>query len=155
MKKSILLTALSLFCLLATAQVKVTSPWPTTPITFKRCVATGSTGYIDFLLTNETKDELQYGINTCDVYLYDDEGNCYSENGRNILPPVFGNNQEYFCVVPAGTTIKCRISFTGLDEYATIFTNISIKVWAKLNRPAYMAEYKPMTITNVPITRRD
>lgn len=154
MKKSILLTTMSLFCLLATAQVKVTYSSQKTNITFKRCVATGTSGYIDFLISNLSNTEIQYTIYNGDtrVRLYDDEGNCYTTY-KYIAPVVFGGTTQKCCSVPAGTSVKCRISFSGLDEYATQLTNVTIEIYEQPYREMCKAE--TLVITDIPITRRD
>ncbi len=153
MKKVFFLTAMSLFCLLANAQVKVTYSSQNTAIAFKRCVATGTSGYIDLLISNLSNAEIVYTIYHDDtrVSLYDDEGNCYTTY-RYIAPVVFGGTTQKCCSVPAGTSVKCRISFNGLDEYATQFTNATIKIY-ELCRGSQ--QEKTLTITNIPINRRD
>ncbi|HCS87875.1 MAG TPA: hypothetical protein DIW30_05610 [Bacteroidales bacterium] len=148
MKKVFLLTAMSLFCLLATAQVKITNPYPDMHFAFKRCIVTGSTGYIDLLITNKTNSDIKCGANpnSGGVKLYDDEGNSYSD--WNIVSVVFGNNTEYSTDISAEASTKCRINFRGLDEYASMFTNATIYAYHNGKR-------EPVKITNIPITRRD
>lgn len=153
MKKSFFLVTMSLVGLLTTAQVKVSAPWPEFPVTFKRCIAQDGNGYIDLLIANNAKED--YTIGMQGIQLYDDEGNCYTAQSRNIQGVVFGGTTKGECLIPSGTVVKARISFTGLDEYSTMFTKAVITMYHQLPIPGYVAKKGTLSIARIPITRRD
>lgn len=153
-KKKLLVVTVLLSSFFAMAQVKVSGSLPTMPITFKRCVVTGSDGYIDLLVSNESNVDMQIQIQPHFVTLYDDEGNCYTAEAHNISPILFGNNEKTMCIVPAGVAMKCRIPFSGLDEYATQFTVASIDFLTK-RLGIVGSERKTIQIREIPLTRRD
>ncbi len=153
MKKSFFLAAMSLIGLLATAQVKVSAPWPEFPVTFKRCIVQDGNGYIDLLIANNAKEDYKIGMQG--IQLYDDEGNCYTEQSRNIQVVVFGGTTKGECLIPSGTVVKARINFTRLDEYATMFTKAVITMYHQLPIPGYVAKKGTLSIARIPITRRD
>ena len=56
MKKVFLSLALSLMSICSFSQVKVSFDYPDVEVQFKRCVLKGNIAYLDFLMTNNTKE---------------------------------------------------------------------------------------------------
>ena len=149
MKKVFFLTAMSLFCLLATAQVKISnSTGGLLSVEFKRCIVQGTEGYIDLVLGNRTAQSIYVSINSYMVKLYDDEGEVYTGNAISSL--VFGGSQNNGCSIPKETVVKFRINFANVNEYAAMFSKAVIQFYIDDKIPA-----KEVTLSDVPIIRRE
>lgn len=153
------------------AQVKISHDfYPDVSVKFKRCLVSGETGYVDFTLTNNTRRDISGFLSNgesgrgswgMDITLYDDEGNIYTHNydgkGNRIINCSIGDGHYVCCgegfsfSMPKDLTVKGRIEFADVDEYATCFQLIQIKF-----REMNSTQYGKATLKfwNVPITRQ-
>lgn len=179
MKKSMLLTAVLLVGVLASAQVKISREYiyPDLEVKFKRCVVTGTTGYIDLTFINHSNKEMNGvclhngypvdGRSTSWTQAFDDEGNVYhwsknSNNGTNgkIYSITFGGKTcssgvYQPCIemsMPSEVPIACRIEICDISEYATEFTHLKLVF---LKASSQHAGAGTFTLRNIPITRRE
>lgn len=135
---------------------KVVSPHPDLEIEMTRCIASGKTVVIDFVLTNHGSDTeicLAGGEGTTSK-VYDDEGNVYSYN--NVLISVAGSNLTSSwtrnLIYPTDVPIKCRMQIEKVEESVLNFSRINLVGDCNsmgLNRD------KPILFHNVPITREE
>ena len=121
---------------LAQAQDSVTFSNPDISFVFKRCTCSGSTAYIDFMVTNQSDTDIRGFLNYTSesgsdyaayyTAAYDDEGNVYRiQNQNNKLSGIViggsgpGYQSGFSFDLPKGIPVKMRITLTGVDEYAT------------------------------------
>lgn len=174
MKKTMLLAAVLLMGVLASAQVKVSREYiyPDLEVKFKRCIVTGSSGYIDLTFINHSGKEMEnvylHGFSNLgdgNTQAFDDEGNVYDweigtggTNGK-IYSVTFGGrtcNSRNHCGIsiniPDEVPVACRLEIKDISEYATEFTHLKL-VFRGASSQAY--GHGSITIRNIPITRRE
>ena len=164
--KRIFLSAVMLLMLslIVNAQIKTSRQY--TPIDLdikiKRCVVSGTQGYIDLVFTNHTgafiKDVKVETDEPCldrnnETVVYDDEGNVYKYAYQGgIRKIIFGgeDSQFNFTNLPEDVPVKMRIELEDISEYATEFTMLNI---AFRNISSHHYGVGSVTFRNIPITR--
>lgn len=152
MKKFIFMAAMLLVSAFGFAQKLNVKDIPGLDVQFKRCVVNGNNGYFDFLFTNVSSYNtfhlcFEHGINT---ELYDDEGNIL----KNVFRFSVGNEDAPYIVdIPKDITIKVRVSFSNLDEYATKFKLLKLGITHGQVMGSYTWGY--VELRDVPFVRRD
>lgn len=133
MKKLVLfLTAIAVGCFCVQAQT-VTFTNPDIKVEFKRCICSGRTMYVDFVMTNwsgkdmtgrRTDKENMYSY--ADAYFtaaFDDEGNVYKPaygiTSVRIGAEVFRGMDGGSFALPSEIPVKIRVNLTDVDEFAT------------------------------------
>jgi hypothetical protein len=169
MKKTILsVFMLIVLSLSVDAQIKVSRQY--TPIDLdikvKRCVVSGTQGYIDLVFTNYTGTQLSgvwvwNNYSLCDIErsttaAYDDEGNVYyyeNSKNKNIYQITFGGGKGFYnsTDLPEEVPVKMRIDLKNISEYATEFTMLNLVL-------GHVSSVDPdgvgtITFRNIPITR--
>lgn len=144
MKRTIL--SIALLCVLsvaASAQITKSSQYIPMglDIKVKRCVVSGSQGYIDLIFTNHTGAPMpgvwvwnSYSLATLDnptTAAYDDEGNIYyyeNMKNNNIYQITFGGGKGFYnsADLPVEVPIKMRLDIKNISEFATEFTMLNL-----------------------------
>lgn len=165
MKKTIFsVLMLFMLSLVANAQIKTSRQYIPIDIDIKvkRCVVSGTQGYIDLVFTNHTgafiKDIKVQSSETCldrnnETVVYDDEGNVYKYAYQGgIRKIIFGgdDSQFNFTNLPEDVPVKMRIELEDISEYATEFTMLNI---AFRNISSHYYGVGSVTFRNIPITR--
>ena len=165
MKKNIFsVLMLLMLSLVANAQIKTSRQYIPIDIDIKvkRCVVSGSQGYIDLVFTNNTgefiKNVVVQSSETCldknnETIVYDDEGNVYKYAYQGgIRKIIFGgeDSQFNFTNLPEDVPVKMRIELVDISEYATEFTMLNI---AFRNISSHHYGVGSVTFRNIPITR--
>lgn len=165
MKKNIFsVLMLLMLSLVANAQIKTSRQYIPIDIDIKvkRCVVSGSQGYIDLVFTNNTgefiKNVVVQSSETCldknnETIVYDDEGNVYKYAYQGgIRKIIFGgdDSQFNFTNLPEDVPVKMRIELEDISEYATEFTMLNI---AFRNISSHYYGVGSVTFRNIPITR--
>lgn len=166
MKKTIF-SVLMLFLLsfVANAQIKTTRQCIPIDmdIKVKRCVVSGSQGYIDLVFTNHTgkliSDVIVMRQEPCadvlendQTIMYDDEGGVYKPTYKGGISWIsFGgsdalNNRT---TLPEDVPVKMRIEFQGISEFATEISMLNI---ALRGISSYNYGIGSVTFRNIPIT---
>lgn len=151
------LFALVAFSSLAQTQVRIINEAPGIDYEFKRCICNGKSAFIDMTITNNrSKDFTNVCFEGLSLVAYDDEGNVYKNGddsdgehkitkvsvGANSFYPNWGAGETMGFDIPEDITLKIRISFVGVDSYATMFKRVDMVIGgAKLS------------LRDVPITR--
>ena len=171
MKKSFLsVVMLLMVSIVASAQVKVSRQY--TPIDLevkvKRCVVSGTQGYIDLVFTNYTGMHMSgvwvwihYSLSNIEnttTAAYDDEGNVYyyeSSKNKDIYQITFGGGKGFYnsADLPEEVPVKMRIDLQNISEFATEFTMLNLV----LGHVSSVGVDGVGTITfrNIPITRME
>ena len=167
MKKSFLsVVMLLMVSIVASAQIKTSRQYIPidVDIKVKRCVVSGSQGYIDLLFTNYTGEFIKKVVvqssETCldknnETIVYDDEGNVYKYTyGGGIYKITFGGESSQYngTNLPEDVPVKMRIELEGISEYATEFTMLNI---AFRNISSHYYGVGSITFRNIPITRME
>lgn len=167
MKKSFLsVVMLFILSMVANAQIKTSRQYIPidVDIKVKRCVVSGSQGYIDLLFTNYTGEFIKKVVvqssETCldknnETIVYDDEGNVYKYTyGGGIYKITFGGESSQYngTNLPEDVPVKMRIELEGISEYATEFTMLNI---AFRNISSHYYGVGSVTFRNIPITRME
>lgn len=167
MKKSFLsVVMLLMVSIVASAQIKTSRQYIPidVDIKVKRCVVSGSQGYIDLLFTNYTGEFIKKVVvqssETCldknnETIVYDDEGNVYKYTyGGGIYKITFGGESSQYngTNLPEDVPVKMRIELEGISEYATEFTMLNI---AFRNISSHYYGVGSVTFRNIPITRME
>ena len=169
MKKVFLSLALSFMSICSFSQVKVSFDYPDVEVQFKRCVLKGNIAYLDFLMTNNTKEEIiarprdSYGNDHLSAY--DDEGNVYlyelSSDSPKIWIQSFAgktiNSISFSAVdiiVPVGIPVKGRIQIFDVDEFSTLFNLVKIPFWPFYGKSQNKNNSATIQFKNVPIIRQ-
>lgn len=127
---------------------QIVSPHPDLDIQVTRCMASGNTVIIDFILTNHAMDTY------IDLYSYstkafDDLGNQYTNIGVGAGGE---GNWKSKILYPTDVPIKGRMTLEGIRQESTLFKRINIVGYCNaLN----MDNSHPIQIYNLPITRKD
>ena len=165
MKKTIFsVLILFMLSLVANAQIKTSRQYIPIDIDIKvkRCVVSGSQGYIDLVFTNNTgefiKNVVVQSSETCldknnETIVYDDEGNVYKYTYQGgIYKITFGGESGQYNMVnlPEDVPVKMRIELENVSEYATEFTMLNI---AFRNISSHYYGVGSVTFRNIPITR--
>ena len=167
MKKSFLsVVMLLMVSIVASAQIKTSRQYIPidVDIKVKRCVVSGSQGYIDLLFTNYTGEFIKKVVvqssETCldknnETIVYDDEGNVYKYTyGGGIYKITLGGESSQYngTNLPEDVPVKMRIELEGISEYATEFTMLNI---AFRNISSHYYGVGSITFRNIPITRME
>lgn len=124
-----------LFISIASYAQSVTFSVPGIEITYKRCIATGTSAYIDFVMTNWTGKEIQglslssevmAGYEEYVTVVYDDEGNIYKPGSGissvKIADDTFTPSLSARpFALPSEVPVKFRVRLTNVDEFAAEF----------------------------------
>ncbi len=131
---------------------KIVTNHPDLKIKITRCIVNGRTCVIDMIFTNvgdrDLKEVFFYSGYNGTTTAFDDEGNQYS---KNILFGVASKGVEASVnvLLPSNVPLKMRMQIDDVPESATQFLRINLNIYCtQLN-----LRDKPITITNVPITR--
>ncbi len=131
---------------------KIVTNHPDLKIKITRCVVNGRTCVIDMVFTNVGDRDLNevffYSGYNGTTTAFDDEGNQYS---KNILFGIASKGVEASVnvLLPSNVPLKMRMQIDDVPESATQFLRINLNIYcSQLN-----LRDKPITITNVPITR--
>ena len=162
MKKIILSLALLLsMCVGAVAQTKVVFNGPIgIDWKFKRSFMHGNTLVVDFVVENNTSNDISCTITTdCtssrgdfQLKAYDDEGNVYNSDpyfpAKNKFSGKLGGQNSIYNweTIPKGNLIKMRLQISDIDEFATIIKTLTVPV--RLEQ-----EYSELRVSNIPIPR--
>ena len=162
MKKIILSLALLLcLCVGAFAQTKVVFNGPIgVDWTFKRSFMHGNTLVVDFVVENNTSNDIYCIITTScssrrgsfELKAYDDEGNVYTSSAWNPTKNKFsgklgGQNTLFnWEAVPKGNLIKMRMQISDIDEFATLIKTLTVPV-------GIGEDYSELRVSNIPIPR--
>ena len=165
MKKNIFsVLMLLMLSLVANAQIKTSRQYIPIDIDIKvkRCVVSGTQGYIDLVFTNNTGEFIKKVVvqssETCldknnETIVYDDEGNVYKYTyGGGIYKITFGGESGQYdgANLPEDIPVKMRIELENISEYATEFTMLNI---AFRNISSHYYGVGSVTFRNIPITR--
>lgn len=166
MKKLFLSLAFALISICAFSQVKVSINYPDVDVVFKRCIVKGNIAYVDFVMTNNSNEELEIQPRASnadsDWSTYDDEGNVYrpSESSKrnqlsfSLAGITIGNlcyNFSYI-TLPVGIPLKGRLQITGVDDFATQFILVGMKGHVNGSRSGGSSAI--IQLKNIPITRQ-
>lgn len=130
-----------------TGGFQIVSPHPEIDIQFTRCMVSGSTAIIDFVITNYGKDaQMQIGGSSY-TNAYDDAGNQYTETEVSL------GDREYRTwdqtLFPTDVPLKCRLQISDIASKATVFKRINLNIYSK------SFNFKePVIFKNIPVTRR-
>lgn len=143
----------------AAPQVKIVSNHPDFKIAFQRCVATGSTVFIDLLLSNAGDEDIDnlwvsgYGYEVC-TEAYDDLGNVYGRE-RDIDVKLANSNEyagyngQQTALLP-GVPVKLTVKIEGVKSAATTIARLKLSFecekWG-------IYRQKPATLRNIPVSR--
>ena len=167
MKKNIFsVLMLLMLSLVANAQIKTSRQYTSIDldIKVKRCVVSGTQGYIDLVFTNNTgKHMSNVAVNNYSSLVdrtttaaYDDEGNVYyyySNKNHNIYQITFGGGTGLYNNVdlPEDLPVKMRIDLQNISEYATEFTMLNLVLY-NVSSVGFDG-VGTVTFRNIPITR--
>lgn len=173
MKKFFFSLAFALVSICAFSQVKVSINYPDVDVVFKRCIVKGDIAYLDYMITNNSKEELLVQLGSTntqtddEMSAFDDEGNVYrysdSEKSRLIFKfSLAGHEFEdmfYSKIVniPIGIPIKGRIGIRNIDEFATQFklVKITFACFTAVSKGAGgYPEKATIVLKNVPFVRQ-
>ena len=137
---------------------------PNVKVELKRCVVSGSAGFIDLMITNYSGENFEpraysgmHDNSSISTLLYDDEGNVYKWYDGS-LRVTFGGKTGIACeyteivaMLPNEVPVKLRIDIDNVSEYATEFLLLQIpfrnaRTWGELGI---------VEIKHIPITRKD
>ena len=150
MKRLILIIAMTLTALSASAQVKIDTGDPYISLKYKRTIVNGSTVMIDFVMTNLKNIEFEAcRYNFVNLTVTDDEGNIYGNQNFKID---IGNSGKETGVFSPEIPLKVRFILTNINEYATAITSINYPYYY-LTEPHNIATHRTMKIYNIPIPR--
>lgn len=139
---------------------------PGIEVTYKRCIATGTSAYVDFIMTNWTGKEIQgtsfseenmYGYENYCTVVYDDEGNIYRPGGGmasvtigdDTFVPSLASRRF---ALPSGVPVKFRVRLINVDEFATELTLLKMNFRELDEGTTYGASL--LEIRNIPISRQ-
>lgn len=155
MRKAILFLVINLLGVISLAAQTATIDNPDLKVKVKNCIATGDDVYLDFVIINNSDNDIKDLDICCDLQsaAYDDEGNVYkglSHGGnRKGNMNILNDNGSYMCrrriSIPGGVTIKCRLVMVGVPASATEFTRIDLN--------GYNCLFKKIKMKNIPIER--
>jgi hypothetical protein len=158
MKRLILLVVAALFASVGYAQtVKFTVP--DVEVKVKRCICSGTTAYIDLVVTNWRSNELEAtilesepmgGYSNFYTAAHDDEGNAYRY--KENLSITFSGVGWPFCKLPAEVPVKFRVYIKNLSKYASEFSLLKVAFRGISQTEPYGAAL--LEIRNIPITRQ-
>lgn len=167
MKKAIFsVLMLLMLSLVANAQIKTSRQYTfiDLDIKVKRCVVSGTQGYIDLVFTNNTGKHMSnvwvnnYSslVDRTTTAAYDDEGNVYyyhSNKNHNIYQITFGGGTGLYNSVdlPEDLPVKMRIDIQNISEYATEFTMLNLVLYNVSS--VGLDGVGTVTFRNIPITR--
>ncbi len=135
---------------------------------FKRCVCSGSTAYVDFTITNNSKVHVQghllekepcSGFANYYTAAYDDEGNMYTFrtapckiNHIDIANQSVSYNYEFSFDLPVGVPVRMRVTLSNVDEYATTISLLKV-CFRNMNPSEYYGQAL-FEAKNIPIVRQ-
>ena len=143
----------------AAPQVKIVTNHPDFKIAFQRCVASGSTVFIDLLLSNASDEDIDnlwvsgYGYEVA-TEAYDDKGNVYGRERE--IDVKLANSNEYAgyngqqtAMLPS-VPVKMTVKIEGVKSTATMISRLKLSFecekWG-------IYRQKPATLRNIPINR--
>jgi len=161
--KKIFFSLALLFCMCigAMAQTKVDFIDGTIGVDwkFKRSFLNGNTLVVDFVVENNTSQDISLSImyRGCpnqigwfNITAYDDEGNVYTNDlvGGHFSGKMGSKNSLFATeMIPTGNLIKVRMQIAGIDEYATQIKTLLVPI------QIVGADYSALRVTNIPIPR--
>lgn len=148
---------------MAEAQPSIKFDNPEISFRFKRCICSGNTAYVDFLIMNNSSGELSSRImdeEPCDANgytaAYDDEGNVYRADGGKLAVRIADSDPfyrvDYSFNLPMGVPVKMRVTLTGVDEFATMLPLLKIAFRGMETVRAYGIAY--LEVRDIPIVRQ-
>ena len=163
-KLSLLLVAMTI-ALSAYAQ-SITFSVPGIEVTYRRCIGSGTSAYVDFIMTNWTGEEIQgsslsseamAGYENYVTVAYDDEGNVYRPGsgissvkiGDDIFTPSLAARPF---ALPVGVPVKFRVRLSNVDEFATEFKLLKMNFRGLDEGTDYGVSR--LEIRDIPITRQ-
>ena len=165
MKRTIL-SVLMLLLLSVVASAQITSSRQYIPIDLdikvKRCVVSGSQGYIDLVFTNHTgklisdvvvmrKEPCAGVLENDETIVYDDEGDVFRptyQGGISWITFGGGDGLNDGTKLPVDVPVKMRIEVQGISEFATEISMLNI---ALRGISSYHYGIGSVTFRNIPI----
>ena len=139
---------------------------PEIQVRFKRCICSGSSAYVDLLMTNYSgKDmtgdsfaaENMAGYESYVTAVYDDEGNVYKPHygiasvtigGESFIP----SGASHSFLLPADVPVKIRVHLKGVDQFAAEL--VLLKMNFRNLDPATPYGASLLEVRNIPIIRQ-
>ena len=132
-------------------------------IKVKRCVVSGSQGYIDLVFTNHTgklisdvivmrKEPCAGALENDETIVYDDEGNVFRPTYQGGISWISFGGQDGLndaTKLPVDVPVKMRIELQGLSEFSTEISMLNI---ALRGVSSYHYGIGSVTFRNIPIT---
>ena len=132
-------------------------------IKVKRCVVSGSQGYIDLVFTNHTgklisdvivmrKEPCAGALENDETIVYDDEGNVFRPTYQGGISWISFSGQDGLndaTKLPVDVPVKMRIELQGLSEFSTEISMLNI---ALRGVSSYHYGIGSVTFRNIPIT---